>query len=189
MATAATALLALYPRRDLRGIRIVFTDPDIDRTAVLVRLDEALSLICATDDRSAKQISLRLRSIIAWPGHYSAACPPKAIQLSRIHLEASTLELASVLVHEVTHLRIEAFGVPYTESFQARIEHRCTREQASFLRKYGDEGAAMAELFEEELQRPWWTEQAHRQDIERLVGDHALPRWLGSLLSFARRHS
>lgn len=172
-------LLRLYPKRDLNGLRVVFTDLEMDRDVALQRLDEAVSLLAHTDTRMHGQLSRYVRDVFVWAGHYSAAMPPRSIQLCSAHVMDSTaLELASVLVHETIHLRIARHGIRYEGILQERIERRCIREQASFLRKQGDEGISMAEVFEHALNTPWWTDEAHQEDIERLITDAGIPRWM-----------
>ena len=184
------AFLRLFPRRELRGFRIVFTDLDADRAVVLSRLDASFALIEHTDLRRYWLLKRYLREVVVWGGHYSAAVPPRAIQLSRLHfLEDATLELASVLIHEVTHLQITHYGIPYHEKLRERIERRCVREQAEFLRAQGEEGVLIADVYEKALDSAWWTDQAHVADIERLVTDADMPRWLIPLMSLGRRRT
>jgi tetratricopeptide (TPR) repeat protein len=49
--------------------------------------------------------------------------------------EVLTLELAQVIVHEATHARIDQRGVKYDERYRERIEKRCRREEAYFLKR------------------------------------------------------
>jgi hypothetical protein len=177
----------LYPTRQLRGIPVVFTDIDADRAAVLQQIDAALTLLDSSAPRRARQLAEYVRRIVVWSGHYSSAVPPATIQLSKLHFaEGTTLELASTLVHEVVHLRIARSGIPYDRA-RERIERHCVREQAEFLRLHGDEGAVMAEVYENALSTAWWTDEAHVADIEQLIADAGAPRWLLPLLTSGRK--
>jgi hypothetical protein len=176
-------VLRLYPHRDLGEIRVVFTDLEIDRDIAFTRLKKAFALLATTDIRRSRQVLKYLRTIGVWAGHYSVAIPPKTVQLSTAHvLDFTSLELASVFVHEAVHLRISRHGIPYDKELRERIERRCTAEQVSFLRRAGGEGEAIAESYEGALNRPWWTDKAHREDLERLATEHGLPRWVLSLM-------
>ena len=180
LASLATGVfLKLYPTRQLEGIRVVFTDLEIDRDVGITRLKESLHVLGETDRLKYRQVLRYVRTIYVWAGHYSSANPPESINLCSAHLMSSTqIELASVLVHEAVHLRIARQGIRYEERLQERIERRCIREQVSFLRKQGSKGVAMAAVFESALNSPWWTDEANQRDIERLVSDARMPRWM-----------
>jgi hypothetical protein len=53
--------------------------------------------------------------------------------------ETTTLaEIASVIVHESTHARLERWGIDYLEKDRARIEAICLRRELNFLAKIPD---------------------------------------------------
>ncbi len=110
---------------------------------------------------------------------FSRANPPKTVQLCPAHLmDCPITELASVLVHEVVHLRIDAMGVGYRDTLRERVEQCCIRAQASFLRRCGADGAVLAEAYESALSTPWWTDDSHRSDMEISLSRAGMPRWM-----------
>jgi hypothetical protein len=188
-AVIATVVVRTFPWHDLNGIRVVFTDLLIEREDGLARLRNAIALLGESDPRRYRQLQRYCRTIIVWGGHYTTANAPYGIRLGRPHLmETSALELASTLVHEVTHLRIFRYGIHPAKSLIGRMERRCIAEQSAFLRRNGPEGEIMATIIEEELdQNPWWTKDANHRDVERLVTDTRLPRWVIPLMKGARK--
>jgi hypothetical protein len=64
-------------------------------------------------------------------------------------LETMTLErIASTIVHEATHARLERWGVSYEEKARSRIEAICLRRELNFLTKLPD-----SETLQEEIVR------------------------------------
>lgn len=179
----ASAFLRLYPHRDIQGVRVIFADLEADREVVYENIASAFALLESVDRHRYQKVLRYVREIVVWAGDYSAANPPDSVHICSTHvLESTTLEFASVLVHEAVHLRIARFGIRYENERKERIERRCIAEQAAFLRKRGSDGTAMAEAFEVALETPWWTDDAHRLDIERMVADGRLPRWMASMI-------
>ena len=187
-AMVTAVIVRTFPCYTLHGIRVVFTDLRIDRDQGKTRLGEAFALLAETDPRRHGQLVRYCRNIVIWGGHYTAASPLNDIRLGVPHLmDTSALELASTLVHEVTHLRIARYRIRYDQDSSERIERRCIAEQAAFLREQGSEGQAMAELIMESLSDPWWTDEARRGDVDRLVLDAGLPRWTVPFMNGIRR--
>ena len=63
--------------------------------------------------------------------------------------ETTTIEwIASAIVHEATHARLEAWGVGYDEEKRARIEAICMRREQNFLTKM-----PQSEPFQEDIAR------------------------------------
>jgi hypothetical protein len=180
----ASAVLHLYPHRNLGRIRIIFADIDIDRSVAMERLEGAFKVLDATDASRSRHVHRYVRRIVVWAGHFTFATPPKSVYLASSHLlTGSSIELASTLVHEAVHLRIERHGIRFERTLRERIEHRCILEQTSFLRRQGAEGEEMAELYEEQLEvAPWWTDESQSNDVERVIKDVGIPRWVAALL-------
>ncbi len=175
-------VLFLSPHRRVEEILVVFTDAEIDRDQTVARLVDILNLLGQVDERSLALVKRYVRHIAIWKGHYTAYDSLGGIQFSSSWLaDSSDLYLASVLVHEATHLRIYGFGINYAADKRTRIEHRCVKQQVAFLRRVPLGETYAAEL-EVAVETPWWTDQAHRHDAERLVSEHNLPRWLRPLL-------
>jgi hypothetical protein len=165
------ALFRVLPTKSVVGIRCVnLAETDAGESAIRT-VAEALSLLDSSDEVLHRRVRRFVKQIVIWPGPFTAAVPPITVELSTTHTEPNDiLEIASVLVHEATHLEIAAWGIPYDGRHRERIEHLCVKEQAGFLRRIGGRGATMADIFEESLAKPWWTPAAHRRDIAKLHG-------------------
>lgn len=174
-------LLRLFPRVTVGGIKTIFSDLDAPRSACLERLSAALETLRAFDARRSKWLARYVRYIVIWKGHYSFANDYGGIAISSEFLiEAETERMAGVIVHEATHHRLKRFGIKTTPALKARIEARCVREQADFLRKLGERGRALAAEAEAALGTPWWGEIPEQVNIDMLI-EQGLPRpiaWL-----------
>lgn len=92
--------------------------------------------------------------------------------------QALTMKLASTIVHEATHARIEDAGVRYDEKYRERIERACRRQERHFMRRAaGDFRDACGQPYEDVYLRsllsrhdncPW------REVPESLTGDRTL---------------
>jgi len=152
-----SAILRLYPSRRIHGIRVVFADTEVDRAFASARLEDALELIKANDPSRYRRVLRYVKQLVLWSGSYSAASQPSSIQIGNAHFAQSDIpELASVIIHEATHLRIGRCGIPYKGALRGRVERRCVKEQAEFLRKCGEPGEVLASAYEDALQSEWW---------------------------------
>jgi len=165
----ANTIFRVLPGKSVVGIRCVnLAGPD---ELAIRRITEAISLLDSSNEVLHRRVRRFVKQIVIWPGLYTAAVPPVTVELSTTHLEPNDiLELASVLVHEATHLEIAAWRIPYDDKHRERIERLCVKEQAGFLRRIGGRGATMADIFEEHLARPWWPAEGHRREIAKLHG-------------------
>lgn len=179
----AATLLRFYPRNTVSGIRVIFTDPNVERGTCLSRLSDGLRTLESIDPRRYRGVHRFVAHIVVWPGHFTAYDSLGGIQLASWYLLAiSDLQLASALVHEATHLRIAGRGIEYRARNRERIERLCVKEQAAFLRQVSP-GHELAADIERALSIPWWTEEMHAADMERVMSDAGLPAWLGPLLN------
>lgn len=175
-------IISLYPKRWASGVRVTFSDLSVDRTECTSRLSRAFALMRATGPRYASLAS-RIRHIVVWPGNHTFADNTAAVHIASMDLLGiGDLALASVLVHESVHLRISALGVKYEPKKRERIERRCVREQARFLRATPGDGAAMANEAEAALGLKWWSPEQRQADLQELLDEHRLPRWLSTIV-------
>jgi len=95
--------------------------------------------------------------------------------------EINNTVVALNVVHEATHARIAARGVPYNQATAARIEALCVGQEIAFARRLpGDQQWIVA--IEQKLEKPWWNatnQRAKREERLRAVG---VPGWLIPLL-------
>jgi hypothetical protein len=165
----ANVLFGILPSQRLLGFRLMLLASDADNELAKERIAAALGLLESTSTVFYRRVVRYVKQIVVWPGPYTAAVGPRTVQLSTAHLDpVDALELASVLVHEATHLKIGAWRIPYDDEHRERIERLCIKEQTAFLRSAGGDGIVMAEILEERLANPWWTAEAHKADLLKL---------------------
>jgi hypothetical protein len=175
-------MISLYPKGEVDGIRLRFTDITVNRAECAAKIDRAFKVIVQTG-KHYEHLLKRIRWIIVWPGDRVFADDK-----GRVHIASSDLlgidelALASVLVHEATHLRIMALGIGFEPSQRERIERLCVREQATFLRRAPGDGEQMAREAEDMLEYPWWTSEQRETDLDELLREHNLPKWLKAVL-------
>jgi hypothetical protein len=102
------------------------------------------------------------------------------------HEDASTNRIASAILHEATHARIERYGIIYEEGRRVRIESICLRRELALAARLPD-GAQLQQLISGNLE--WhlanpdffsdaqFRERRHSGELEALrhVG---MPEWL-----------
>lgn len=108
----------------------------------LRRIEDALQLIKRHDSlhysrviHNLERVWVRLR-----PNNGRACYDPslKACELDEryVLLETTTLEeIASTIVHEATHAKLERWGISYDEKERSRIEAVCLRRELHFIAK------------------------------------------------------
>ena len=107
----------------------------------LRRVEEALQLIKCHDALSYARITRNLDRI--WVNllpsaraHYDTSINACVFDERHVLSETTTIEqIASTIIHEATHARLEGWGIFYAEAMRARIEAICLRRELSFLRK------------------------------------------------------
>lgn len=120
----------------------------------LRRVEEALQLIKRHDTLNYSRITRNLDRI--WVhllpsarAHYDRSLNACALDERYVLNETTTLErIASTIVHEATHARLESWGITYEEKSRYRIEVICLRREHNFLTKLPDSG-----LMQEEIER------------------------------------
>ena len=166
----------------IHEIPIFFGDPDIDRHALSTSLADAMAFMHREDVRRYRLVQRYVEHVFVWPGHYNAANSVGGILLSSpIAQEASRAELVGTLVHEATHLRIQALGVRYVGDKRARIERLCLSEEVDCLVRCGLVSPKGGATIMESLATEWWSDAATRSDLERIVHTAGLPTWMSSL--------
>jgi hypothetical protein len=110
----------------------------------LRRVEEALRLIKRHDTLNYSRITRNLDRI--WVhllpsarAHYDRSLNACALDERYVLNETMTLEqIASTIVHEATHARLERWGLQYLEAMRIRIEVICRRRELNFLAKLPD---------------------------------------------------
>ncbi|TWA99506.1 hypothetical protein [Bradyrhizobium stylosanthis] len=118
----------------------------------LRRVEEALQLIRRHDALNYSRIVHNLDRI--WVhllpdarAHYDLSLNACALDERYVLDERMTLErIASTIVHEATHARLEGWGIIYEEKSRYRIEAVCLRRELNFLKKLPDTGLMQEEI-------------------------------------------
>ncbi|HEY9230161.1 MAG TPA: hypothetical protein VIP11_26145 [Gemmatimonadaceae bacterium] len=175
-------IISLYPKSRVEGIRVIFTDIAVDRAECVARIHRAVNAMQVAG-KPYKSLISRIRYIVIWPGNRTFADNAGGIHIaSGDLLGIDELALASVFVHESVHLRIGARGIKYDPACRERIERLCIEVQARFLRNTPGRGEEMAREAEAVLAFPWWTREERESDLERLLDEHQLPKWLRAVV-------
>jgi hypothetical protein len=109
--------------------------------------------------------------------------------------ETTTFErIASTIIHEATHARLERRGIVYEEKARSRIEAVCLRRELNFVAKLPF-GKPLRDEIARELEwcvsdRDYFSNQSFRQREEKGIAETAryleIPEWLITFLLKAR---
>jgi hypothetical protein len=118
----------------------------------LSRVEEALRLIKNNDllhySRVLKSLDrIWVNLIPSARAHYDRSLNACVFDERYLLLETMTIEaIASVVVHEATHARLERYGIVYDEKKRSRIEAICLRRERSFLTRLRHSETLQAEI-------------------------------------------
>ena len=119
---------------------------------LLTRIEEALRLIKQHDSLHYSRVVNNLDRI--WvhllpdaAAHYDRSLNACVMDERFVLLESTTLErIASTIVHEATHARLERWGVVYDEKKRPRIEAICLRRELNFAAGLPDSESLQEEI-------------------------------------------
>ena len=121
------------------GIPVIVenTRPDIETGAVLSRLDEALALIAQYHPWRLRHLQRDVRAIrvVRFPcrGAFDPSTREIITELTFLaRRDISAAPVASSILHEGVHARVEAFGVRRAGRDAAREERLCRRAELAF---------------------------------------------------------
>jgi hypothetical protein len=167
----------------------------------LSRIEEALRLIKENDPLHYSLVLKNLdriwvRLIPSAEAHYSSSLRACVFDERLIRRETiSTEAIASIIVHEATHARLESYGIAYEEGKRPRIEAICVRRERSFVSKLRQKETLNANIARS---LEWLAEDhdyysdasfRHREtegelEILRFLG---MPKWLVKFLTLVAR--
>jgi hypothetical protein len=153
----------------------------------LTRLEAALLLVKEHSPLDYARINRELRRVwvhvLSYPlGEYNSSL--KACMLDERYVadpNTRTEQIASTIVHEATHARLDRYGIAYEEGRRARIEAICFRRESAFAARLPD-GAQLLEEITRYLD--WYAEnpeQFHDGHLEtnRAIGEVEAMRHVG----------
>ena len=154
-------LMLISPRSRSHGLDIFDLTAGASRSADhFARVDAALDVI----DRYQTRRLLRLKRDVHrflivdqtgpefWPRLHACVLTPRGLSLD-------DEDVAVTIVHEATHARLYATGIPYHPKLRDRIERCCVKQEIAFAHSL-QRGAALAETSRTRLETPWWTPDA-----------------------------
>jgi hypothetical protein len=164
------------------------SEPD---ETLIGKVASALDLIALHDPSSLHRLQRHLRRILVELDLYAAmhyvsqfdTCIVNADYVTRA--ETTITDIASGLIHEATHARLDHAGVEYREDIRGRIESICYNAELRFLRRVPNSKDAIALVerakqhttVEEEWSNQRLSEEYHQSRIQALrrVG---CPEWI-----------
>lgn len=126
------------------------------------------------------------------PGEYVHATATCRLERRYLTDDATPLvEIASTIVHEATHARLDACGFGYEEEDRRRIEHVCFRREVAFGRRLPD-GADVIERAEQYLNSGYTFSDAEMNEwrnkgTEAALKELGAPNWLISIVLFFKK--
>jgi hypothetical protein len=118
----------------------------------LRRVEDALQLIKCHDPLNYLRVTRNLdriwvRLIPSAEAHYERTLNACVLDKRYLFKEGMTLDrIASTIVHEATHARLERWGIIYGEESRYRIEAICLRRERTFLAKLPNSGSLQEEI-------------------------------------------
>lgn len=127
----------VYQIRDVDGVSVLaFESANVDR------VEAALNIIRDCDPIRHRRLVRDVKQIWVWQVPGTVARFRRAewsCDLDEQFVETATPELiASSIVHEATHARLDRMGFGYDEAIRERVERLCLRRELAFAKKFPD---------------------------------------------------
>jgi hypothetical protein len=181
-------------RRDIPGVAVAFSGSDDEANEAFDRIGAAFELLRKYGTRTLTDLRRNTDGIFVWAtagarGEWHREA--RLVVLEETHvLEPSTScqDIASTLVHESTHARLDRLGFQYTPELRERIERACFRRQLAFARRLPDAGNLILEV-QDQLARPrdYLTREAFRARIVGKLIELGVPKWIAYAIEYVSR--
>jgi hypothetical protein len=152
-------ILWTAPTRQIHGLRVAVTSRDPQLLDLIwTKVEEALLLLQRQHPRGYRTVMRQVRRVIVGFSPINPGRWHHRLRLCFVSIEwyaqprTSAADLASTLLHEATHGRLENLGYRYTPRYRVRLEAICTRaemELAAALPDAATRQAALAERLEQ----------------------------------------
>jgi hypothetical protein len=175
-------------RREVHGIQLVVPSANDQAPAFFEKTKQALELIRKADPRRWAKIPQLLPRIVLILGggeFYHRDLHAYIVDLPSLRAR-SALELASAIVHESTHARINRFGAFYSPALRPRVEALCISQEIAFLRRFPESGALVTSK-QESLKNPWWSDESLNQRRLAHLRAAGIPEFLVRVFDRLRR--
>jgi hypothetical protein len=185
---SARILLWLFrtaQQRTIRDVPVAYSGSEDDADEVFARITTAFDLLGKYSKRTLTNLRYAADGIFVFStagalGEWHRET--RLILLEETYLRDSNTSpqsIASTLVHEGTHARLDKLGFAYTPDVRDRIEKACFRRELAFARLLPDPGSLISDT-EEQLMRPpdYLTDEAFRARTLGKLIELGVPRWL-----------
>lgn len=181
-------------RQDILGVPVVVPAGQRNGDAAFAKITAAFDLLRDHGSRSLDDLRRHTNGVFVWAtagalGEWHR--DTRLVVLEETHVNdqgTSARDIASTLVHESTHARLDAKGFTYSPERRARIEKVCFRRQLAFARRLSEGGDLVGQA-ERQLQRPPgdFTHQAWRQRAVSKLISLGVARWLAHAIEWVTR--
>jgi hypothetical protein len=181
-------------RREILGVPVVVPGDRRSGDAAFAKITSAFDLLCDHGSRSLDDIRRYTNGVFVWAtagalGEWRHETRLVVLEETQVHNEStSARDIASTLVHESTHARLDAKGFAYSPERRERIEKVCFRRQLAFARRLSEPGDLVGQA-ERQLQRPpgYFTHEASRQRVVAKLIDLGVAKWLVHAIEWVTR--
>jgi hypothetical protein len=172
-------------RRDILGVPVVVPADRRTADAAFAKIAGAFDLLQDHGRGSLEDIRRHTNGVFLWStagarGEWHRDARLVVLEETHVFDEGtSARDIASTLVHESTHARLEAKGFAYLPERRERLEKVCFRRQLAFARRLSEPGDLIDQA-ERQLQcRPGrFTIEAGRQRVVAKLVELGVARWL-----------
>ena len=180
--------------REILGVPIIVPGGTRGSDEAFAKITSAFDLLRDHGSRPLDDIRRHTNGVFVWVtagsrGEWHRETRLVVLEETYVHHErTSARDIASTLVHESTHARLEAKGFAYSPELRERIEKVCFRRQLAFARRLSEPGDLVGQA-ERQLQRPpdYFTREAWRQRAVVKLIELGLPRWLAQAIDWVAR--
>lgn len=147
----------------VQGVKVRICHGAPNHDAVAAKLGRALTLLKSVRPGLAKRSMQSIRRVVVWRGNseYWSSTHACAVDAKLFGDDYPDYVLASTLVHEATHARLDRADLQWREDLRARVEQICTNQQIDFAKLVPGTERYRAWL-QDGLTIPWWTKEGIR---------------------------
>jgi hypothetical protein len=165
----------------VKGFRTILPGLPDNAETIRDKLSAALDLIERIDVHALHQANLRFRGILV-----ADLAGEDAKYLARSHTclldadhvsEKPAWRVAMSLVHQLTHARLIALGIPYNTRFKARVESVCVDREIEFAARAGVSELKFHTAVVE-LEESFFSSRRRRNRQQAAMIRNGLPRFL-----------
>lgn len=172
-------------RRQILGVPVGVPADLRGGDAVFAKIAGAFELLQADGGHSLDNLRRHTNGVFVWTtagarGEWHPRARLVVLEETQVCDEGTfPRDIASTLVHESTHARLDAKGFAYSGERRARIENVCFRRQLAFARRLPEPGDLIDQA-ERQLRRPPsdFTKEVWRQRSLAKLISLGVPRWL-----------